>query len=84
MKKLSSLLRLVCHVLIFSLYVDLSSTAFIEPLPVVDFVTQLLKKDIRTRLYDADRVKVDFQSCLSSFCLPFHSVIIEFSHSLVL
>ncbi|XP_074566393.1 protein argonaute 1C-like [Curcuma longa] len=41
-----------------SLNIDLSSTAFIEPLPVVDFVAQLLKRDIRGRLYDADRVKI--------------------------
>ncbi|XP_042432340.1 protein argonaute 1C-like [Zingiber officinale] len=41
-----------------SLNIDLSSTAFIEPLLVVDFVAQLLKKDIRARLHDADRVKI--------------------------
>lgn len=38
---------------------DMSSTAFIEPLPVIDFVTQLLNRDVSARpLSDADRVKV--------------------------
>lgn len=42
-----------------SLNLDLSSTAFIEPLPVVDFVSQLLGKDVRAVLLsDADRVKI--------------------------
>ncbi|GAB2225433.1 hypothetical protein Droror1_Dr00006225 [Drosera rotundifolia] len=42
-----------------SLNIDMSSTAFIEPLPVIDFVTQLLNKDVSTRpLSDADRVKI--------------------------
>lgn len=40
---------------------DMSSSAFIEPLPVIDFVTQLLNKDVSARpLSDADRVKVSF------------------------
>lgn len=40
----------------------MSSTAFIEPLPVIDFVTQLLNRDVSARpLSDADRVKV--RSC---------------------
>lgn len=43
---------------------DMSSTAFIEPLPVKDFVAQLLNRDIATSttrpLSDADRVKVSF------------------------
>ncbi|KAG1361119.1 hypothetical protein COCNU_09G005820 [Cocos nucifera] len=38
---------------------DMSSTAFIEPLPVIDFVTQLLNRDVQARpLSDADRVKI--------------------------
>lgn len=38
---------------------DMSSTAFIEPLPVIDFVNQLLNRDVSSRpLSDADRVKV--------------------------
>lgn len=38
---------------------DMSSTAFIEPLPVIDFVEQLLNKDLSSRPFsDADRVKV--------------------------
>ncbi|KAG8378646.1 hypothetical protein BUALT_Bualt07G0007000 [Buddleja alternifolia] len=42
-----------------SLNIDMSSTAFIEPLPVIDFVTQLLNRDVSTRpLSDADRVKI--------------------------
>ncbi|KAJ0968996.1 hypothetical protein J5N97_021873 [Dioscorea zingiberensis] len=42
-----------------SLNIDMSSTAFIEPLPVIDFVSQLLNKDVSARpLSDADRVKI--------------------------
>ncbi|GMH17535.1 hypothetical protein Nepgr_019376 [Nepenthes gracilis] len=42
-----------------SLNIDMSSTAFIEPLPVIEFVTQLLMEDITPGpLSDADRVKV--------------------------
>ncbi|WJX66984.1 argonaute 1 [Trifolium repens] len=42
-----------------SLNIDMSSTAFIEPLPVIDFVTQLLNRDVSARpLSDADRVKI--------------------------
>uniref|UniRef100_A0A7N2RFG2 PAZ domain-containing protein n=1 Tax=Quercus lobata TaxID=97700 RepID=A0A7N2RFG2_QUELO len=38
---------------------NMSSTAFIEPLPVIDFVAQILDKDVYSRpLSDADRVKV--------------------------
>lgn len=39
----------------------MSSTAFIEPLPVVEFVAQVLGRDVSLRpLSDADRVKVEF------------------------
>ncbi|XP_043695109.1 protein argonaute 1-like [Telopea speciosissima] len=42
-----------------SLNIDMSSTAFIEPLPVIDFVNQLLNRDVIARpLSDADRVKI--------------------------
>ncbi|ONK71129.1 uncharacterized protein A4U43_C04F5010 [Asparagus officinalis] len=42
-----------------SLNIDMSSTAFIEPLPVTDFVAQLLNRDVSNRpLSDADRVKI--------------------------
>ncbi|AQK45505.1 argonaute1b [Zea mays] len=42
-----------------SLNIDMSSTAFIEPLPVIDFVAQLLNRDISVRpLSDSDRVKI--------------------------
>lgn len=42
-----------------SLNIDMSSTAFIEPLPVVEFVAQVLGRDVSLRpLSDADRVKV--------------------------
>ncbi|TYH41474.1 hypothetical protein ES332_D12G319500v1 [Gossypium tomentosum] len=41
-----------------SLNIDMSSTAFIEPLPVIDFVTQLLNRDFSRPLSDADRVKI--------------------------
>lgn len=38
---------------------DLSSTAFIDPLPVIEFVAQVLGKDVLSRpLSDADRIKV--------------------------
>ena len=37
----------------------MSSTAFIEPLPLIDFVAQILDKDVYSRpLSDADRIKV--------------------------
>lgn len=40
---------------------DMSSTAFIEPLPVIEFISQLLNREISSRpLSDADRVKVQF------------------------
>ncbi|CAM6082414.1 unnamed protein product [Calypogeia fissa] len=41
-----------------SLNIDMSSTAFIEPLPVIEFVSQLLNKDINRALSDADRIKI--------------------------
>ncbi|VAH99218.1 unnamed protein product [Triticum turgidum subsp. durum] len=42
-----------------SLNIDMSSTAFIEPLPVIEFVAQLLCRDISVRpLTDSDRVKI--------------------------
>ncbi|XP_052183641.1 protein argonaute 1 [Diospyros lotus] len=42
-----------------SLNIDMSSTAFIEPLPVIDFVAQLLNREVSLRpLSDADRVKI--------------------------
>lgn len=54
----------------------MSSTAFIEPLPVIDFVTQLLNRDVSSRpLSDADRVKVRFCSfvfILIVFFFSFH------------
>jgi hypothetical protein len=38
---------------------DMSSAAFIEPLPVIEFVAQILGKDVILRpLSDADRIKV--------------------------
>ena len=38
---------------------DMASAAFIEPLPVIEFVAQLLGKDVLSRpLSDSDRVKV--------------------------
>ncbi|KAJ0105333.1 hypothetical protein Patl1_19512 [Pistacia atlantica] len=49
-----------------SLNIDMSSTAFIEPLPVIEFVQQLLNRDVSARpLSDADRVKVSFCSIFS-------------------
>lgn len=51
---------------VFPMFVDMSSTAFIEPLPVIDFVAQLLNRDVSARpLSDADRVKVCHYSIIS-------------------
>ena len=56
------LLILNTDILIFSnfcTFSDMSATAFIEPLPVIEFVAQLLNSDIHSRpLSDAERVKV--------------------------
>ncbi|OVA01133.1 Argonaute/Dicer protein [Macleaya cordata] len=42
-----------------SLNIDMSSSAFIEPLPVIEFVTRLLNRDVLGRpLTDSDRVKI--------------------------
>ncbi|KAK9146562.1 hypothetical protein Sjap_006465 [Stephania japonica] len=42
-----------------SLNIDMSSAAFIEPLPVIEFVAQLLSKDVLSKpLSDADRIKI--------------------------
>ncbi|XXG43618.1 hypothetical protein AAC387_Pa01g3606 [Persea americana] len=42
-----------------SLNIDMSSVAFIEPLPVIEFVAQLLGKDVLSRpLSDSNRVKI--------------------------
>ncbi|KAF7806343.1 protein argonaute PNH1-like [Senna tora] len=42
-----------------SLNIDMSSMAFIEPLPVIDFVAQILGKDVHSKpMSDADRVKI--------------------------
>jgi hypothetical protein len=51
----------------FNNVADMSSTAFIEPLPVIEFVTQLLNRDVTSRpLSDSDRIKVKF-CCFSLF-----------------
>ncbi|VAI77837.1 unnamed protein product [Triticum turgidum subsp. durum] len=48
-----------------SLNIDMSSTAFIEALPVIDFVAQILGKDVMSRpLSDANRIKL-VRSCPS-------------------
>ncbi|KAH6816389.1 Stabilizer of iron transporter SufD / Polynucleotidyl transferase [Perilla frutescens var. frutescens] len=42
-----------------SLNIDMASAAFIEPLPVIEFVAQILGKDVLSRpLSDSDRIKV--------------------------
>lgn len=52
-----------------SYFADMASAAFIEPLPVIEFVAQLLGKDVLSRtLSDADRVKVIFLNYLE-ICL---------------
>lgn len=66
-EKISSSLTLVLFMKILSFnvcVVDMSTAAFIEPLPVVEFVAQLLGKDVMSRpLSDSDRIKVLFQFC---------------------
>jgi hypothetical protein len=43
----------------FTNFADMSSTAFIEPLPVIEFVAELLNREVTSRpLSDADRIKV--------------------------
>lgn len=57
-------LRVIFLIFSFSCFivlVDMASAAFIEPLPVIEFVAQLLGKDVLSRtLSDSDRVKVLF------------------------
>ena len=46
----------------------MASAAFIEALPVIEFVTQLLGKDVLTKtLSDSDRVKVYCYTCIDYF-----------------
>lgn len=61
-EKISSLLQLIDpYIYIYGCLVDMSSVAFIEPLPVIEFVAQLLGKDVLSRpLSDSNRVKVLF------------------------
>jgi hypothetical protein len=60
LKFLSFFLEYFIEALFFALFPpDMSSTAFIEPLPVIEFVAQILGKDVISRpLSDADRIKV--------------------------
>jgi eukaryotic translation initiation factor 2C len=52
-------LRVFDFLLILFVLADLSSSAFIEPLPVIDIVAQILGKDVYSKpISDADRVKV--------------------------
>lgn len=46
----------------------MSSTAFIEPLPVLEFVAELLGRDVSRHPVDADRVKV-FPVCGIVVCI---------------
>ncbi|KAK1297378.1 Protein argonaute 10 [Acorus calamus] len=42
-----------------SLNIDMSSTAFIEPLPVIEFVAQLLGKDVLSKQFsDSEHIKI--------------------------
>lgn len=42
-----------------SLNIDMAAAAFIEPLPVIEFIAQILGKDVLSRqLSDSDRIKV--------------------------
>lgn len=44
-------------------FIDMASAAFIEPLPVIEFVAQLLGKDVLSKpLSDSDRIKVQCSS----------------------
>ena len=53
------MINLIFLLIVFLHFVDMASAAFIEPLPVVEFVGQLLGKDVMSRpLSDADRIKV--------------------------
>ncbi|KAL5081370.1 hypothetical protein RYX36_009791 [Vicia faba] len=53
-----------------SLNIDMSSTAFIEPLPVIEFVAQLLNREVSSRpLSDADRVKTKLPSNGGKCCI---------------
>lgn len=50
----------------------MASAAFIEPLPVIEFVAQLLPKDVLLRpLSDSDRVKVLFSILVMPIWFPF-------------
>lgn len=54
----------------------MASAAFIEPLPVIEFVAQLLGKDVLSRtLSDADRVKVIFLNYLEICLLVYFSLV---------
>jgi len=53
------MITLIFLLILFLHFIDMASAAFIEPLPVVEFVGQLLGKDVMSRpLSDADRIKV--------------------------
>ncbi len=55
----SSLMFDSCMVLLLLVVVtDMSSTVFIEPKPVLEFIHDLLHKDLTRSLTDSDRVKV--------------------------
>ena len=68
--------------LYFAFIIDMASAAFIEPLPVIEFVAQLLGKDVLSRpLSDSDRVKVSFSfycCCSLVSFLAFDLIIINF------
>lgn len=56
----------------FLICLDMSSTAFIEPLPVIEFVAQILSKDILSMpLCDADRIKVCFYFMLRGLVMVY-------------
>lgn len=60
MSQLYVLFVLFNNILTFST-IDMASAAFIEALPVIEFVAQLLGKDVLSRpLSDSDRIKVGF------------------------
>lgn len=49
---------------------DMSSTAFIEPKTVMEFIGDLLNKELTRSLTDADRMKVLISSFALSSSLP--------------
>ncbi|URD98568.1 hypothetical protein MUK42_30674 [Musa troglodytarum] len=64
-----------------SLNIDMSCTAFIDPLPVVEFVAQILGKDVSSRpLSDADRIKLCITGDVKQIKKALRGVKVEITH----